>query len=188
MEPFGSVRQQLWSILHFPFHLALALMMEGTNQILLCTHVVKDLFKLTPLVTSTLQGGLTPELLTKLTETVHTVYERFPSTQEVIDKVEESLHTASNGDVSTEEASTELKLVFQEMIKTIISGFGWEPPKEGAEEGFNEYIDGINKIFNLTFGISSYFLHPLFSPLSKPPVLTDILYQATSAYALVLCV
>ncbi|CAI7615088.1 unnamed protein product [Penicillium pancosmium] len=153
MEPFGSVRQQLWSILHFPFHLALALMMEGTNQILLCTHVVKDLYKLVPLITAS-QGGLTPEFLTALSGTVHTVYERFPSTQDVVDKVEESLHTLSNGDASAEETTTEVHLVFQEIIKTMISGFGWEPPKEGPEEDFNEYIDGIVKIFNLTFGIS----------------------------------
>lgn len=161
-------------------------MMEGTNQILLCSHVVQDLFKL---IYAFPEGAPTEEGLTTLNETVHTVYERFPSTQEVVDKVEESLHAVLNGDAnSTEETLTEVKLVFREMFKTIIQGFGWEPPKELPEEDFDGYANSIVSIFNLTFGISSYFLHPLFSPLSKPPVLTDILYQDTSAYALALCV
>lgn len=29
---FGSIRQQFWAFLHFPFHLVLVLFMEGTAQ------------------------------------------------------------------------------------------------------------------------------------------------------------
>src|SRR4051812_41037031 len=97
MEPFGSVRQQLWSILHFPFHLALALMMEGTNQILLCAHVVQDLFKMTAVFS---EEAPAQDLLTTLNETVHTVYERYPSTQAVFDEVEKSLNAVLNGDAN----------------------------------------------------------------------------------------
>ncbi|OGE50093.1 hypothetical protein PENARI_c018G07872 [Penicillium arizonense] len=141
MEPFGSVRQQLWSILHFPFHLALALMMEGTNQILLCAHVVQDLFKLTALFS---EEAPTQDLLTTLNETVHTVYERYPSTQAVFDEVEKSLNAVLNGDANnTEETLADVKLVFSEMTKTIIEGFGWEPPKEVPEEDFTAYGNSI---------------------------------------------
>jgi hypothetical protein len=32
LENFGTIRQQIWTFLHFPFHTALVLLMEGTNQ------------------------------------------------------------------------------------------------------------------------------------------------------------
>jgi hypothetical protein len=157
MEPFGSVHQQLWSILHFPFHLALALMMEGTNQILLCTHVVQDLFKLS----APFQGEATPQVgLITLNETVHTIYERFPSTEAVINEVEESLHAllepATNA--TQEETLANFQLVLRQMAKTVIEGYGWEPPKAVAEEDFSGYANSIVSIFNLTFGnyLTSY--------------------------------
>lgn len=151
MEPFGSVRQQVWSILHFPFHLALALMMEGTNQILLCAHVVQDLFKLIV----PFQGEASQQLrLIMLNETAHTIYERFPSTEAVFNEVEESLHAllepATNA--TQEEKLADAQLVLQQMAKTVIEGYGWEPPKAVAEEDFNGYADSIASIFNLTFG------------------------------------
>lgn len=176
MEPFGSVRQQLWSILHFPFHLALALMMEGTNQILSCAHVVQDLFKLIALVP---EGGSSEDLLTTLNDTVHSIYERFPSTQTVFDEVEGSLNAVMNRGANTTD---------EEMTKTIIEGYGWKPPNELADEDYIAYSNSIISIFNLTFGNSSYSFHPLSSPPSKPPVLTDSLHQDTFASALALSV
>ena len=183
MEPFGSVRQQLWSILHFPFHLALALMMEGTNQILLCAHVVQDLFHMIALFP---QGESIDGLLTTLNDTVHSVYETYPSTQDVFDEVEASLNALMNRAANTtnEEILEDAQLIFNEMVKTIIEGFGWEPPTEVADEDFTAYANSIVSIFNLTFGNSSCFFHPF----SRPPVLTDILCQDTSASALVLSV
>ncbi|CRL25099.1 unnamed protein product [Penicillium camemberti] len=151
MEPFGSVNQQLWSLLHFPFHLALALMMEGTNQILLCAHVVRDLFNLTAIFEG--EVSLQERLIT-LNETVHTIYERFPSTEGVINEVEESLHALLEPTANTtqEETLAEFQLVVKEMAKTVIEGYGWEPPKEVAEADFAGYGDSIASIFNLTFG------------------------------------
>jgi hypothetical protein len=112
-----------------------------------------------------------------------------PPHKPCFDEVEKSLNAVLNGDANnTEETLADVKLVFSEMTKTIIEGFGWEPPKEVPEEDFTAYGNSIVSIFNLTFGISSYFLHPLFSPLSKAASLTNILYQGTSAYALALCV
>lgn len=151
MEPFGSVNQQIWSLLHFPFHLALALMMEGTNQILLCAHVVRDLFNLTAIFEG--EVSLHDRLIT-LNETVHTIYERFPSTEAVINEAEESLHALLEPTANTtqEETLAEFQLVVKEMTKTVIEGYGWEPPKEIAEADFAGYGDSIVSIFNLTFG------------------------------------
>ncbi|KAL2829506.1 bacterial low temperature requirement A protein-domain-containing protein [Aspergillus cavernicola] len=152
-EPFGSVRQQLWSILHFPFHLALALMMEGTNQILLCAHVVQDLFNLFNVLAPYQEGAPLEDMLTTLNETVYRIYERFPTTQVVIDEVEHALDTALNPAPNATEEQTleEVQLLFREMAKTVIEGFGWEPPKEVEEGDYAGFGDSIVSIFNLTF-------------------------------------
>jgi hypothetical protein len=44
------------------------------------------------------------------------------------------------------------------MAKTVIEGYGWEPPKAVAEEDFSGYANSIVSIFNLTFGnyLTSY--------------------------------
>jgi hypothetical protein len=38
---FGSFREGLWAFLHFPFHLALVLLMEGAAQFILWRKVVE---------------------------------------------------------------------------------------------------------------------------------------------------
>ena len=37
---FGSIRQQIWAFLHFPFHLSLVLFMEGTAQLIIWQKLV----------------------------------------------------------------------------------------------------------------------------------------------------
>lgn len=54
----------------------LALIMEVRNQILLCAHIVQDLFKLSALFP---EEHPTQDELTMLNSTVHVIYERFPS-------------------------------------------------------------------------------------------------------------
>ena len=38
---FGAIRQELWAFLHFPFHLALVLMVEGAAQFIVWRKVVE---------------------------------------------------------------------------------------------------------------------------------------------------
>ncbi|KAJ5218405.1 uncharacterized protein N7498_000504 [Penicillium cinerascens] len=101
-----------------------------------------------------IKGGSTEGLLTTLNDTVHTIYERFPSTQNVFDEVEASLDAVMNHAANTtdEEIMENVQLVFRQMTKTIIEGFGWEPPTEIADEDFTAYGSSIVSIFNLTFG------------------------------------
>lgn len=38
---FGSIRQQIWAFLHFPFHLALVFLVEGAAQFIRWRKVVE---------------------------------------------------------------------------------------------------------------------------------------------------
>lgn len=43
---FGSIRQQIWAILHFPLHLTLVLMVEGASQFIIWRKVVEVVNKI----------------------------------------------------------------------------------------------------------------------------------------------
>lgn len=43
---YGTVRQQIWSLLHFPLHLAIVGVVEGSQQIALARYIVKAINKL----------------------------------------------------------------------------------------------------------------------------------------------
>ncbi|KAI9858825.1 MAG: hypothetical protein M1813_007292 [Trichoglossum hirsutum] len=43
---FGTIRQQIWCILHFPFHISLVLMLEGINNFLLYHKTITQFLKI----------------------------------------------------------------------------------------------------------------------------------------------
>ena len=43
---YGTIRQQIWSILHFPLQLAIVGVVEGSQQIVLARYVIKSWLKL----------------------------------------------------------------------------------------------------------------------------------------------
>ncbi|KAI9792512.1 MAG: hypothetical protein M1816_002032 [Peltula sp. TS41687] len=42
---YGTIRQQIWSVLHFPLHLAIVGVVEGSQQIALARYVIKQISK-----------------------------------------------------------------------------------------------------------------------------------------------
>ncbi|KAF2036067.1 hypothetical protein EK21DRAFT_106173 [Setomelanomma holmii] len=43
---YGTIRQQIWSILHFPFQLAIVGVVEGSQQLALARYTIKNAFKI----------------------------------------------------------------------------------------------------------------------------------------------
>ena len=43
---FGTIRQQIWSVLHFPIHLAIVGLVEGAQQVALARYVANNILKL----------------------------------------------------------------------------------------------------------------------------------------------
>ena len=44
---YGTIRQQIWSLLHFPFQLAIVGVVEGSQQLALARYTIKNAFKVT---------------------------------------------------------------------------------------------------------------------------------------------
>lgn len=42
---YGTIRQQIWSVLHFPFHLAIVGAVEGAQQMVLARYTLQNAYK-----------------------------------------------------------------------------------------------------------------------------------------------
>ncbi|KAL2837802.1 bacterial low temperature requirement A protein-domain-containing protein [Aspergillus pseudodeflectus] len=159
LEPISGRRQHLSAILHFPFHLALCLAMEGTNQVLLWVHISGDIGKIfDPFLNALLDGTTTtPQLQTIFTEMLNDVFSRFDTTDVVFNEVQHSLNETlalpATADPS-ELLVTGLDAV-TEAMKTVIEGFGWEAPTEiegEGIEGLEAAFTAFTSVFKITFG------------------------------------
>ncbi|KAL2827109.1 bacterial low temperature requirement A protein-domain-containing protein [Aspergillus pseudoustus] len=158
LEAISARRQHLSAILHFPFHLALCLAMEGTNQVLLWVHISADIEKIfNPFIDSLENGAGTPEVKALLTDMLTDVFSRFETTDVVFDEVQRSLNeTLALPDTADpfEVLDTGLNAI-TEAMKTVIEGFGWETPTEiegEGIEGLDAAYTAFTSVFKITFG------------------------------------
>jgi hypothetical protein len=74
-QHYGTIRQQLWSVLHFPLHIAIVLVVEGSQQIVQAHHVLKTWTKFIEKVVIACDiDGLEGEALSKALTKVVTPY------------------------------------------------------------------------------------------------------------------
>ncbi|KAL2794797.1 bacterial low temperature requirement A protein-domain-containing protein [Aspergillus keveii] len=159
LEPISGRRQHLSAILHFPFHLALCLAMEGTNQVLLWVHISADIGKIFYPFLDALESPTvtTPHLQTLLTDMLNNVFSRFETTDVVFNEVQHSLNEtlALPADADPAEVLVTGLDAITEAMKTVIEGFGWEAPTkiegEGIE-GLEAAFTAFTGVFKITFG------------------------------------
>ncbi|KAL3456011.1 bacterial low temperature requirement A protein-domain-containing protein [Aspergillus heterothallicus] len=158
LEALSAGRQHLSAILHFPFHLALCLAMEGTNQVLLWVHISSDIDKIfSPFLDALLNGASTPRLKELLSDMLTDVFSRFETTDVVFDEVQRSFNEtlALPDTVDASELLVTGLDAITESMKTVIEGFGWETPSEIEGEGIEgleaAYV-AFTSVFKITFG------------------------------------
>jgi hypothetical protein len=39
---YGTIRQQIWSALHFPFHIGIVLVVEGAQQVVMAYYILRN--------------------------------------------------------------------------------------------------------------------------------------------------
>jgi hypothetical protein len=148
---FGIIRQQIWTFLHFPFHLALVLFMEGTNQFISWRHVLEYIDNtFNPVFVAT-----SDNLVDALNQTISTVLNNpsLPITQDVFESISAEFKTLSNPDTESSEAETAFSNISAALFKIIFDGYGFEPPEEVPEsEGIVGVSEAYYGIFTLVFG------------------------------------
>ncbi|BCS23604.1 uncharacterized protein APUU_40048A [Aspergillus puulaauensis] len=159
LQTLGSYRQHFCAILHFPFHLALCLVMEGINQTLLWAHIVGTITSLFNPLLYGIENGTVPtaKLQTMLSDLFTDIFSRFETTDVVYQQAFTSLNETLALDPN-ESPIQFLNASFSAIMlsaKTVVENFGWEIPTEIEGEGplvFAETFDAVLRVFNLTFG------------------------------------
>lgn len=152
-------------MLHFPFHVALALTMEGFNQILLSAHIIRDLQKMLdrfPGVTGEDRFGA-PDVAEKLNSTAQLVFSRFNVDVTTYNEIAEGLHEVEHPAANATSGDTikQAVTVFFSLMKVCAEAFGYEPGEEIEINNWNgllEWAEQSNSLGDLTFGNSPFTL------------------------------
>jgi hypothetical protein len=154
------MRQQIWTFLHFPFHMALVLLMEGTNQFVSWRHVIEYVnLNFNPVLdliysnTSTLD-----EIYNSWNQTLTAVLGNpgLPLTQDQFDNIMNEYQFLSPTSNSTaDQYGNATETLLTDLLKIVFDGYGFEPP---ATDGTSETsVDIINSYFAVFELIFAYF-------------------------------
>jgi hypothetical protein len=172
MEHFGTIRQQIWAFLHFPFHMALVLLMEGINQFVIWRHTVEILNEVFGPIFSLPDNATAAQYFDTVNQTVFgTLYIFWPTTNDtdIIDEIGNALYQISpaanaTGNVTDDQFIEASESLAVELFKIVVEDFGFEAPEGDAVNGLG-YLDQLNayySVFRLIFG--SYFHSPSYLP------------------------
>ncbi|KAH8663550.1 bacterial low temperature requirement A protein-domain-containing protein [Tricladium varicosporioides] len=134
---FGTFRQELWAFLHFPFHLALVLLVEGTAQFIIWRKIAEVVARINTLFSTTgrtfLSTGDTNSvtLSTLFVNATNTVYAEFPPKfARTIYETQNAIHTIGNATFNSTEQSQGISTLFSVIRDSIFDSFNIEPPEK----------------------------------------------------------
>ncbi|TVY43268.1 hypothetical protein LSUB1_G000922 [Lachnellula subtilissima] len=132
-DHFGSIRQQIWTFLHFPFHLFLVLSLAGTSQVI----IVRKLAEAVAILSDKFTSGFAKfnddsveysidDLVSTFNTTIQNIFVTYPPTftstiTEVQDGLEQLRHATTNS--TQDDALTD---VLSTVINSIYESYGVE--------------------------------------------------------------
>jgi hypothetical protein len=165
MEHFGILRQQIWTFLHFPFHMALVLLMEGTNQLVSWRHITEYMYNVFGSIFDIFgeiaytgefpaQSVIVDAFNLTMTAVLNNTF--FSFTDDELNYIHDGydILAGTNGTSITyasPEYITTMKDVFIHLLQIVFTGYSFEPPEieEGADAA--EIYDKFFGVFNLIF-------------------------------------
>ncbi|CAD6443795.1 2a9b570c-7041-41a4-adcf-290909a1c915 [Sclerotinia trifoliorum] len=176
---FGSMRQQIWAFLHFPFHLALVFLVEGAAQFIRWRKVVEvinlvskkyvDDFKKNPAIDSL-------DLKTRLTNITEKIFEKFsPEFTQTFTDTEKALFNIGNATFKSIEQLGNITTLFSTVQDSLFDNFGIDPPESDnavtdPNEEWNENLGVLALVFTYFFLASgvTLILMNILNILSRP--------------------
>ncbi|PSS22920.1 hypothetical protein M430DRAFT_25883 [Amorphotheca resinae ATCC 22711] len=174
---FGSIRQQIWSFLHFPFHVALVLCLSGMAQFVIWQKIMEAYMQFGRNLTNTLRtfansDGSTnftnpDDLIRVVNSTIQNIFAIYPPTDNTTTQAEvgETVGALSEqlsllmSNTSTDANYTGLEDAVAEVgfvvLNSIMDTYGFEaPPPNGTEtvsDKTNAELDTASLVFEYFF-------------------------------------
>ena len=154
---YGVIKQQIWTLLHFPFHLAIVLSMEGLRQLSTLYGLYTRAQKIDRTLTNETQ---TKELMKRFTELFYNLHK--DRTSKTIEKDYskitgeiKNLETVQNDSTAYGQAVYELQL---ELLVGTMESFGMKAakPKKSKDDDYSksdseQKFSNIIKVFELVY-------------------------------------
>ena len=165
MEHFGILRQQIWTFLHFPFHMALVLLMEGTSQLVSWRHITEYTYNVFGTILGIFgaidssgefpaQSVIVDAYNFTMTAVLNNTF--FSVTDDEFNRILRGFEVlrgknGTNITYGSPEYKATMKDVLIDVLQLVFTGYGFEPPEiaEGADstEIYNKYFGVFNLIF-----------------------------------------
>ncbi|KAG4436442.1 hypothetical protein IFR05_008076 [Cadophora sp. M221] len=159
---FGSVRSQIWAILHFPLHLTLVLMVEGASQFIVWRKLIEVMDRLENFFANAIVTWRDDpntdftDLQNSLNETVTAIFDDFPPTytQTWID-VDNYLVVVGDMSTTDEETVAAVDNLFLTVQNSLFDTYGIKTPKSKEDAySVSDPLTSSNKaedVFKLVF-------------------------------------
>ena len=160
---FGSVRQQIWAFLHFPFHLALVLATEGGAQFVFWRKIVEILGMVDNMVITSIDnlttGSTAADVASKLNETTQLVFSYYPpkAYSNTINEADDAIKAigAATDDDSLITAVSSLAATIQ---NSLFATYGIDPPENNNPTAISslDEASSYDKVFVLVVSIPAF--------------------------------
>lgn len=138
---FGSIRQQIWTFLHFPFHLFLVLSLEGTSQVIIVRKLAEAITLLSDKFLSAFEKFnddsveySMDDLISTFNSTIQGIFKTYPPTYtQTITEVQEGLEQLRDATANStrDDAVTD---VLATVVNSIYETYGIELREEDVEK------------------------------------------------------
>lgn len=168
---FGSIRQQIWAILHFPLHLTLVLQVEGASQFIVWRKVAEVVLKISNSFAAAGEriaadpNASLETLQTSINDTVYNVFAAYPPTyMETYTNADADILSIGNASISANDTLTLIDHLYLTVQNSVFETYGIKTPK--AAYSVTNSFDTFNANMNVFSLVVSLFLLP-FPHLSK---------------------
>jgi hypothetical protein len=150
----------IWAGLHFPFHMALVLLMEGINQVFIWSHISEDLDAQIIAITNFPDNATEAQITDVANSTVNYVFNHFPSTDAVYNEVEDAIGVLNSTTATDNEMYDAYATIVNDIIRVIFEGFGWQTeevntanaPSGDLVSRIDEFYQQYLNVFSISFG------------------------------------
>ncbi|RDW90955.1 hypothetical protein BP5796_02120 [Coleophoma crateriformis] len=130
---FGSVREEIWAFLHFPFHLALIVLVEAVAQFIVWRKVVEVLRAVNKKYIAALvnfTGTTSLQLAQSLTNVTNEAFtEHAPKLTRTYEDAQQQIYNIGNSTFNSTSQMMDITTLFSVLQDSIFGNFGIEPKK-----------------------------------------------------------
>jgi hypothetical protein len=184
-EHFGSIKQQIWSFLHFPLHIVFVLVLQGVSILIIWQQAVEAMEHLVASIEEVLVGveagnyTTGEELSTAMYNiSLHEVFEWVPKGvdptvewNQAIEGANKIAEGFNNNDGTNQTAAQQLtdgiNELFSATLKTLFDSLSVSVPKKKSKDGAEDKTADLEVVVNSYYAVFHLVLYYVFISVSR---------------------